>query len=181
MPNALNKPLKLMLVGYARHGKDTVADILVETFGLRKEDSSQFAGKQVMMPYFASKGIVYPDWESCYKDRVNHRQEWFEQIKAYNTPDEARLAREIYEVSDIYVGIRRKEEFEAVKREGLFNYSIWVDRSKHAPPEPTTSNTMTKEMADYVIDNNGTLEQLITATIALYWDLISLEHAGAYK
>jgi len=171
--------LKLMILGYARHGKDTVADILSTNLGLTKEDSSQFAGKQVMMPYFASKGVVYPDWAACYADRVNHRQEWFEQIAAYNTPDEARLAREIYAVSDIYVGIRRKEEFAAVKKEGLFNYSIWVDRSKHIAPEPTTSNTMTKEMADYVIDNNGTLEELKIKTLALYWDLISLEYAGA--
>ncbi len=171
--------LKLMILGYARHGKDTVADILSTNLGLTKEDSSQFAGKQVMMPYFASKGVIYPDWSACYADRVNHRQEWFEQIAAYNTPDEARLARGIYAVSDIYVGIRRKQEFEAVKKEGLFNYSIWVDRSKHAAPEPTTSNTMTQEMADYTIDNNGTLEELKIKTLALYWDLISLEYAGA--
>ena len=170
--------LKLMILGYARHGKDTVADILSTTLGLTKEDSSHFAGKQVMMPYFASKGVVYPDWAACYADRVNHRQEWFEQIKTYNTPDETRLAREIYEVSDIYVGIRRKEEFEAVKREGLFNYSIWVARHKHVAPEPTTSNTMTPAMADYIIDNNGTLEQLKVETLALYWNLISLEYAG---
>ena len=171
--------LKLMILGYARHGKDTVADILSTSLGLTKEDSSQFAGKQVMLPYFATKGVIYPSWEECYADRVNHRQEWFEQIKAYNTPDEARLAREIFAVSDIYVGIRRKEEFEAVKREGLFQYSIWVDRSKHAQPEPTTSNTMAKEMADYVIDNNGTLEELRIKTLSLYWDLVSLEYAGA--
>ena len=33
----------------------------------------------------------------------------------------------------------------------------------------------------YIIDNNGTLEQLVIRTRALYWDLISLEHAGAYR
>ena len=133
-----------------------------------------------MLPYFESIGIKYKDFEECYQDRVNHRQEWFEQIKAYNTPDKARLAREIYSDSDIYVGIRAIEEFEAVKAEGLFNYSIWVDRSKHIAPESAASNTITKEMADYVIDNNGTLEDLKTRTRALYIDLISLEYAGQY-
>jgi len=167
-----------MLLGYARGGKDTVADILCSTFGLHKEDSSRFAGRQIMVPYFESIGIHYPDFEACYADRVNHRPEWFEQIKEYNKNDEARLAREIYANSDIYVGIRRKEEFEAIKKEGLFQYSIWVDRSKHVPPEPTTSNTMTKDMADYVIDNNGTMEQLVTRTRSLYVDLVSLEYAA---
>ena len=170
--------IKLMIMGYARHGKDTVADILASTYGLKKEDSSRFAGKQVMMPYFASKGIFYPDFEACYADRVNHRQEWFEQIAAYNTPDPARLAREIYAVSDMYVGIRRKEEFEAVKAAGLFQYAIWVDRSKHFPPESTASNTMLPSMANYVIDNNGTLDQLVIRTRSLYVDLISLEYAA---
>ena len=173
--------MKLMILGYARHGKDTVADILVKTFGMRKKDSSQFAGKQVMMPYFASKGINYASWDECYADRVNHRQEWFEQIKAYNTPDEARLAREIYAVSDIYVGIRRAEEFDAIKKEGLFDYSIWVDRSDFEKPESATSNTMSIDMADYVLDNNGTLKQLVTRTCNLYWDLVSLDVAGRYE
>lgn len=174
--------LRLMILGYARHGKDTAANILCDAYGLTKEDSSQFAGKQVMMPYFASKGAPYANWEECYADRVNHRQEWFEQIKQYNTPDEARLAREIYAVSDIYVGIRRKEEFYAVKREGLFQYSIWVDRSKHEPPEPESSNTMTPSMANYILDNNGTLEDLNVKARNLYIDLMSLEYAAkGYK
>lgn len=170
--------IKLMILGYARHGKDTVANILVDTHGLKKEDSSQFAGKQIMMPYFAAKGVNYASWNECYADRVNHRQEWYEQISGYNTPDKARLAREIYKESDIYVGIRCAKEFAAAKSEGLFQYSIWVDRSKHLPPEPVTSNTITREIADYVIDNNGTLEELKVRTNSLYWDLVSLEYAG---
>lgn len=170
--------IKLMIMGYARHGKDTVADILVDSFGLKKEDSSQFAGKQVMMPYFRSKGIEYATWEECYQDRVNRRQEWFEQIKAYNTPHEARLAREIYQVSDMYVGIRREEEFLAVKKEGLFQYAIWVDAHKRFAPESTASCTVTPKLANYTINNNGTLEELKTRTRALYWDLVSLEYAA---
>jgi hypothetical protein len=164
-----------MLIGYARHGKDTVADVLVNTFGLRKEDSSRFAGRQVMMPYFKSIGIEYPDFEACYQDRVNHRKEWYDEIRRYNTPDNARLAREIYQVADMYVGIRSIDEFNAVKKERLFDYAIWVDRSKHLPPESQTSNTMTKDVADYVIDNNGTLGQLVQNTRGLYVDLMSLE------
>jgi hypothetical protein len=106
---------------------------------------------------------------------VNHRQEWYEQIAAYNTPDKARLAREIYAEADMYVGIRSLDEFFAVRREGLFDYAIWVDASKRLPPESAASCTVTPLQADMTLDNNGTLEQLRINTINLYWDLIALD------
>lgn len=170
--------LKLMILGYARHGKDTVAEILYNNLGLTFISSSFAAAEKVMRPFLAAKGITYASLDECYADRVNHRQDWYEQIKAYNTPDNARLAREIYAKSDIYVGIRSSVELDAIRKEGLFDYSIWVDRSKLAEPESAASCSVTKEMANYVLDNNGTLEQLKTNTLALYWDLISLEYAG---
>lgn len=170
--------LKLMILGYARHGKDTVAEILRDNLGLTFVSSSFAAAEKVMVPYFASKGIVYPDLATCYADRVNHRQEWFEQIKAYNTPDGAKLAREIFSENDIYVGIRNIEEFKQGREQNLWNYSIWVDRSKHVAPESVTSMTITPADATHILDNNGTLEQLKIKALALYWDLISLEYAG---
>ncbi len=170
--------LKFMIFGYARHGKDTVAEIYKKHLGLKFVSSSFAAAEKVMVPYLASKGITYANLEDCYADRVNHRQEWFEQIKAYNTPDSAKLAREIYSENDIYVGIRNHIEFEAIRDEGLFDYSIWVDRSKHVAPEPISSITVLPSMADYVLDNNGTLEQLRVNALSLYWDLVSLEYAA---
>jgi hypothetical protein len=171
--------LKLMILGYARHGKDTVAEIYRDSLGLNCISSSHAAAEKVMMPYFASKGVIYDNVEACFADRVNHRQEWFEQIKAYNTPDKAKLAREIYSVGDVYVGIRDYVELDVIKAERLYDYSIWVDRSKHQPPEAITSCSVTPAMANYVLNNNGTLEQLRVQALSLYWDLISLEHAGA--
>lgn len=160
---------KLMILGYARHGKDTAADILKSHFDYKFESSSRFAARRIMMPYFESKGITYSDIEECYEDRVNHRKEWFDQIVAYNTPDLFRLAKEIYSVSDIYVGIRNRHEFEAAKDAGLFDFSIWVDRSKHFPPEEKFSNTITPDMADFFVDNNGTVEQLEECMCNLYY------------
>jgi hypothetical protein len=170
--------LKLMILGHARHGKDTVAEILRDSLKLKFASSSFAAAERVMVPFLASKGITYASLDECYADRVNHRQDWYEQIKSFNTPDCARLAREIYADNDIYVGMRSEDELNAVRKEGLYDYSIWVDRSKHAAPEPPTSCSVTKEMANYVIDNNGTLEQLKINTLSLYWDLVSLEYAG---
>ncbi len=172
--------LKLMILGHARHGKDTVAEILRDSLGLTFTSSSYAAAEKVMVPFLRDvRGITYASLEDCYADRVNHRQDWYEQIKAYNTPDGAKLAREIYKGSDIYVGMRSEVELEAVRKEGLYQYSIWVDRSKHVASEPPTSCSVTEAMANYTIANNGTLEDLKTRTLALYWDLISLEYAGA--
>lgn len=173
--------LKLMILGHARHGKDTVAEILRDYLGLKFVSSSFAAAEKVMVPYFRSIGIEYASLDECYADRVNHRAEWHDQIKAYNTPDSAKLAREIYSVADIYVGIRNPVEFYAIKKERLFDYALWVDRSKHEGPESLASSQMTAQMADYVINNNGTPEQLKTNTLSLYWDLISLEYAGQLR
>jgi|SRR5882724_914610 len=173
--------IKLMILGYARHGKDTVAEILRDNLKLTFASSSFAAAEKVMVPFLAAKGITYANLDECYADRVNHRQDWYEQIKAYNTPDGARLAREIYKDNDIYVGMRSVAELDAVHKEGLYNYSIWVDRSKHVAPESSASCSVTPAMADYTLDNNGTLEQLKVKTLALYWDLISLEYAGKLK
>lgn len=173
------RPLKLMIFGYARHGKDTAAKVLCDTYGLTSCASSAFATFRVMMPYFESKGIKYASADEAYADRVNHRAEWFDQIKAYNTPDGAKLGRDLFAQYDIYTGVRNVIEFEAIKAAGLFNYSIWVDRSKLLPPEPVTSNTMSPEMADYIVDNNGTLSQLETNMRNLFLDLQSLEVAAS--
>lgn len=172
--------IKLMILGYARHGKDTVAEILRDSLGLKFVSSSFAAAEKVMVPFLAAKGITYATLDECYADRVNHRQDWYEQIKAYNTPDGARLAREIYKDNDVYVGMRNEVELEAVRKEGLYDYSIWVDRSQHVAPESSASCSVNQSMANYTIDNNGTLDQLKGKTLALYWDLISLEHAGKF-
>jgi hypothetical protein len=174
--------VKLMIMGYARHGKDTAAEILYKTYGLKFKSSSFAAAEKVMVPFLRDvRGITYPNLETCYADRVNHRQDWHEQIAAYNTPDPTRLAAEIYKEADIYVGIRSKVEFEALRDQGYFDYSIWVDRSKHEPPESNASCNVTKEMANYVVDNNGSLDDLRRNVCALYIDLLSLEHAAYYE
>lgn len=169
--------LKLMIFGDARHGKDTAADMLASHFGLSSMSSSFFAAETIMVPYFNRLGISYPDLATCYADRVNHRQAWFEEIKAYNTPDGAKMGRDLYAKHDIYVGMRNVEEFKALKACRAFDYSIWVDRSKHLPREARTSNTMEPEMADLILDNNGTLAELRVKAVNLYIDLISLEYA----
>jgi hypothetical protein len=47
-----------------------------------------------------------------------------------------------------------------MKNTGVFDYAIWVDRSKFLMPESKDSMSLEQWMADYTIDNNGNLDDL---------------------
>lgn len=147
--------MKLMVLGEARHGKDSVCEIITRDYGLTFESSSAFVAEKAVRPWLAAKGITYSTYDEMYADRVNHRPEWKEAISAYNTPDKTRLGRELYAIHDIYCGIRDGDELAALQAAGVIDFSIWVDASLRCPPEPATSCTVTRDMADYILDNNG--------------------------
>ena len=151
--------LKLLVIGHGRHGKDTVCEILRDKYGYTFESSSQFCSKLFIYDQLKDK-YGYSSEEQCYADRHNHRTEWYDAICDYNVPDAARLGREMFASYDIYCGLRNKKEFHAMKNAGVFDYAIWVDRSDHLPPESKNSMSLEQWMADYTIDNNGTLSDL---------------------
>lgn len=148
--------MKLMICGHGRHGKDTVARVFKE-HGFSFTGSSLLCAAHVwtMLP----NSHEYPTAQHCYEDRHNHRAAWFDAIKEINTPNPAKLAELIFAQTDIYVGMRREAELLASRR--LFDLSIWVDACDRLPPEDKSSNEITKAMCDIVIDNNGTIRQLI--------------------
>jgi hypothetical protein len=150
---------KLLVIGHGRHGKDTVCEILREKYNFNFESSSGFCSKKFIFNNLKEK-YNYQSDEQCYEDRHNHRQEWYEMISSYCKPDAARLGREIFQEHDIYCGLRNKREFHAMKNTGVFDYAIWVDRSDCLPEEPRSSMNLEIWMADYVIDNNGSLDEL---------------------
>ena len=154
---AFTKP-KLLIIGYARHGKDTVAEILHKKHGFKFMSSSEFVGREIIWENWGK--IRYPTFEAMFEDRMNWRKQWMEMISLYNTPDKSRTARTMLSRGyDMYVGMRRLDEL--ISSRSLFDYVVWVDRSKHLPPE-TGSMDITESNAqwDYKIDNNGTLEDL---------------------
>jgi hypothetical protein len=151
--------LKLLVIGHGRHGKDTVCEILSDKYGYSFESSSRFCSKLFIYNMLKDK-YGYADEEECYADRHNHRAEWYDAICNYNVPDAARLGREIFRAHDIYCGLRNKREFFAMKNTGVFDKAIWVDRLNHLPPENKNSMSLEQWMADYTIDNNGSLEEL---------------------
>ena len=150
--------MKIIVMGQSDHGKNTVCEML-ERHGYTWASSSEFMCENVVYPALKEK-YNYESPEQCHADRHNHQPEWYQLIADFNTPDKASLAKAIYAEHDICCGLRHIEEFNASKATGLFDYAIWVDASDRKPSEDESSCTVTKELADFVIDNNGTLEDL---------------------
>lgn len=157
--------MKLMVMGFARHGKDTVCEILQERYGLSFVSSSLFAAEEVVYPIL-KKRYGYTSVEECFEDRYSHRDEWFNLIKGYGEVNgKDALTKRIFEECDIYCGIRNHHEFLAARDAELFDLAIWVDASKRKPAEDSESCSVSPYMADLVLDNNGSMEDLVDNTI----------------
>ncbi|MDG1314793.1 MAG: hypothetical protein P8P29_04615 [Flavobacteriaceae bacterium] len=141
--------MKTLIIGHGGHGKDTAAEILCLITGQTFASSSEFACEHVVYPKMLELGHIYSTHIDCYNDRRNHRALWKSIISDYCRPKE-RLATDILKENDIYVGMRARDEFQASSH--LFDLVLWIDRSKHLPPED--SNELRAEDADIIIDNN---------------------------
>jgi len=144
---------KLLVIGHARHGKDTVGDMITDLMDLAFTSSSIFVGRECVWPHWGKDR--YASFDEMFEDRVNFRSTWANLILAYNTPNLARTATEMLKDNDLYVGMRNRAELDACKEQGIFDYIIWVDGSSRHPPEGKDSNQLTPDVADLHIDNNG--------------------------
>lgn len=153
--------MKLIVLGSARHGKDTVCGLLRDMYGLTFISSSYFVAEKAVRPWLANKfGVVYPSLEDCYNDRINHRSGWFDAIADYISVDATRLGRELFAQYDIYCGPRNFHEYQALKAEKAFDCCLWVDRSRWVAPEKSDSFNIPMSVADYIIDNNSDISDL---------------------
>lgn len=149
---------KLLVLGNMRHGKDTLAELLRDNFGLDFVSSSQ-AASDILIFDRLKEQYGYTTPEECFEDRINHRAEWYDLICDYNKEDKARLAKGILERADCYVGMRDRGEIDECMRQELFDLIIWVDASERLPLESPDSFNIDKTCADIVIENNGTFEE----------------------
>jgi len=154
----------MLIIGNARHGKDSLAEIMNEEYGLTFKSSSQAAADIFLYDTLKDKyGYTTP--EECFEDRVNHRAEWKQLICDYNKDDRARLAKGILEHADCYVGMRDRDEIVECIRQGLFDLIVWVDASKRLPLESSDSFNIDSSCADVIIENNGTYEEFVEKVI----------------
>lgn len=150
---------RLLIIGHACHGKDTVAEMIRDVMGLKFTSSSVFVGQEAIWPMWGQER--YDSFHAMFEDRVNHRGLWFNLITAYNTPDKARTGRTMLEQGfDMYVGMRNVDEYKACIEACLFDEVIWVDRNQYQPPESKSSMTIDSSVATIVVNNNKTLEEL---------------------
>ncbi len=158
--------IRLLVIGPMRHGKDTFSETMLKHFNLSFISSSQACAD--IFIYDALKDLYgYKTSVECFEDRVNHRPEWFNMICEYNKDDKARLAKEILQKSNTYVGMRAKDEILECKKQGLFDLIIWVDAMGRLPNESSSSFDITKDLADIIIENNGTETEFVGKILRL--------------
>lgn len=151
--------MKILIIGHARHGKDTVAEMLGEKFGLTCKASSMAASEIFIYDVLKNK-YGYNTPEECFEDRVNHRAEWYNLIVDYNSNDKTKLATKILEKYDIYTGMREHSEIKECKNKNLFDFVVGVyDPRKPDEPKDSFNIDMWKE-ADFIVPNGGSLEDL---------------------
>lgn len=165
---APNKP-KILILGHARHGKDTAAELLVRLcqevhIDISFASSSEFAAEKVVYPTMP----YYSNWQECYADRGNHRTHWFNMIRYYNKEDKTRLAKEILKENDIYVGMRNIEEFEACMEACMFNYVLWIDAFERVGLESINSLNIKKDPTSMHIIYNNTDEAGLTSSLRAF-------------
>jgi len=160
---------KLLIIGHARHGKDTAAEILNQHFGLTFKSSSECAAENFLFDIMNTKyGKSYKSIGECFADRMNNRKAWYDEICLYNSVDKIRLAKEVLSKADMYVGMRSHAEIEECKKQKLFDLIIWIDASERLPLESSDSFDITKEDADIIITNNTTLTEFTNKLIKIF-------------
>jgi dephospho-CoA kinase len=159
--------VKILIIGHARHGKDTVASFIKEEFGLTHMSSSEAALQLFAYDLLRDK-YGYQSKEECFKDRLNHRSEWYDMICEYNSKDQSRLAKDLLGMVDIYVGMRSDEELSECIENDLFGHIIAVyDPRKELEPESSMLIDIHKR-ASHIILNDGTLGELKERTTSLF-------------
>ena len=151
--------MKLLVIGYAGHGKDAAATMLGKFLSLKYISGSRFACEEIVYPQLKSV-YGYASPEDCFMDRTSHRQEWFDIIANYNSIDPMKLTKDVMKEYDIYVGMRSERELLECKRQRIFDLIIWIDASKRVGPEKSESCTVGPMMADIIIKNDFTEREL---------------------
>ena len=157
--------VRIIIVGPGRHAKDTLAELLRDRYGWSFASSSHWVAENFGREYLEEEhGLRYDTMEECLADRVNHRNAWYQACRDYVKDDLSRLANDILAEYNIYVGMRGRDELMSV--ENTLDAVIWVEAPERVGVDPDvaqidTDNLITKKDADLVINNDGSILDLI--------------------
>jgi hypothetical protein len=154
--------MKILVIGHARHGKDTFCEV-GKSMGFSYQSSSKILAPEIYEDMFKHN---YHNWMACWQDRVHHRASWKEWITDYNTPDKSRLLRRILQDNDIYNGMRCNIELEASRPH--VDLIIWIDACERVEPEDSSSMLLTRDMAHIIVDNNGTEHEFMMKSMTVF-------------
>lgn len=142
---------RIAIVGYGRHGKDTVAEILHGQGPFRCSGGTSWQA----LPFVAATLNLAPQY--AWERRHNNREFWKSYCDWLRRDDPCFLIRLCLEAGNIVPGIRDKIEIDTAIKENLFDAVLWVERPGF-PEDPTV--TFDKSVATDFIYNDGTLETL---------------------
>jgi hypothetical protein len=151
--------MKILILGHGGHGKDKVAEMILKNFNLSFESSSRAALEHIW-PVLEQAYLdfdcdalnpVFKNKEDAFEKRSQYRELWRRCISLYNAHDKSALCRKILETSDIYVGMRCDQEYQACK--DLFDLILWVDRSKYIDRED--SMKIEFDISEMILINNN--------------------------
>ena len=162
---------KILIIGHARHGKDTLAELLSFHFGYTRESSSMKSSELFLYDALKEK-YHYQTPEECFDDRVHHRKEWHDLIADYNREDPAKLAKEILKSADIYVGMRSQREVWACREQKIFDLIIGIFDDRKIKESGDSFTLDFWGVCDIVIPNTDTIEVLEQKVLKLK-DLLS--------
>jgi len=150
--------MKILILGHAQFGKDTVAQLISHETNLKFLSSSEAALDLIRPALSAAIGVS--DHKQLFSLKGEYRKLWFELIRLLNLSDPTTLTKYVLRMSDISVGTRSHIELEATKH--MFSHVIWVDASKRKPLESIDSMNIEFD-PDYMelIDNNGSYQDLV--------------------
>lgn len=152
---ASSSGIKLGICGKGRAGKDTAAEFLAVTTGLRYTAGTSFWAKDLVFAWFQiNEPGRYRDTQHCWEDRHNNRQLWADIIGDYNRDDPVKLYKDCLENQNFLTGVRWKHEMRAIKQAAIVDCWLWVENPR-VPKDVSCQVTM--DDCDLVVLNNSDL------------------------
>lgn len=163
--------MKILVVGHAQHGKDTVCEEIAAATGLDNAGTtSVYLARFVAERDGVSEAEAYANRRRSEADR----QKWRAIGDEIRATDPALLVRMAFAAGDVSGGCRGLPEIRAVRNEGIANLIVWVDAFPRVGPDITME--FGKEWADVILDNSNGDEAAFRRKV-FGWALRSLRPA----